>query len=75
MNPRDSSVVVDGRVYIDAQSLLDWVESRLEPYKARLIHRDADGNILREEDYITVDGRLYDKFRREILKRMKMQGD
>lgn len=62
--------MTDGRTYIDAQSLLDWVESKLEPYKARSIHRDADGNILSEEDYITVDGKPYDKFRREILKRM-----
>lgn len=70
MNSKDSLVVVDGRVYIDAQSLLDWVESKLDPYKARLIHRDADGNILREEEYLTVDGKPYSDFKREIQKRM-----
>lgn len=70
MNPKESPLIIDGRTYIDAQSLLDWAESRLEPYKAKLIHRDADGNILREEDYITADGMPYSSFAREIRMRM-----
>lgn len=71
MNTNKDAIIVDGKTYIDAQSLVDWLDKLIDPYRGTITHFDDKGNILSKEDSISLDGAHYVKIRREVLKRMQ----
>ena len=69
---RHYSIESEGKIYIEADTLIDWLDKLIDKNSMKIIHKDMAGNIISEfQSYMTETGESYNNCKRRVEKMVK----
>lgn len=69
---RNYAIESEGKIYIEADALIDWLDKMIEKHSMKIIRKDLDGNIIEEfPSYITGRGQNYNDCKRRVEKMVR----